>query len=226
MAKSMGMSAVAITDHGNISGVIRFYEACRKNGVKPIIGMEAYYCNDITIKDKDEKFNHLVLLVKNGEGWKNLVRLVSIGSIEGFYRKPRIDWKTLSANSNGLIVLTACIQGRIPRLIIEDRHEEAIREIERFRELFGEDFYLEIQRHGMSGAAGGQQKKGNEFLIEYGLKNNVPLVATNDVHYLSHEDAQAHDIWLRSREKEPHEDDQEMRYGSAEFYFKSAEQIT
>jgi len=218
------MTAVALTDHGSISGAIQFYEACKNAGIDPILGCEFYTCNDIGTKDKNEKPNHLVLLAKNDIGWRNLTRLTSIASTEGFYGKPRIDFETLSQHCEGLICLTACIQGHIPRLIISGRLDDAAREIERYRELFGEDFYLEIMWHDMTGEFGEWQRKVNDYLIGYSRRNGVPIVATNDVHYLNEKDAAAHQVMLCLQTKTTLANPG-MVYSSDQFYLKSPHEM-
>lgn len=192
-AKEYGMTSLAITDHGSMSGVVSFYKSCVEGGIKPIIGLEAYITHDLTIKDKSSTYNHLILLAKNEVGYRNLKALSSIGYIDGFYRKPRIDFKTLMKHSEGLICMTACLAGELPRMIMSDYYDrkDAERYILNYIDLFGDDFYLEIQSSDSE-----DQIIVNKELIELSKTYKVPLVVTTDVHFLNKEDFDAHNVYI------------------------------
>lgn len=195
-AKEQGSPAVALTDHGSMYGVIEFYQKAKKAGVKPIIGVETYLAPgsrfDKNTRDDARSF-HLVLLAKNKIGYQNLIKLVSSAHLDGFYYKPRIDWELLKEHSQGLIALTACLAGEIPRLIKGGNLEKARERILEYNKLFGQDnFYLEIQDHPELP----DQKMVNDQLIKFSKELKIPLVATNDVHYFKKEDAEAQDILL------------------------------
>ena len=202
-----GMPALALTDHGVMYGAIEFYQKCKKAGLKPIIGVEAYMAPRSRfdkITREDEKTNyHLLLLAKNNKGYKNLIKLTSIAHLEGFYYKPRIDWEVLNKYHEGIIASSACLGGEIPTLIRHGKDKKAEKRILEYNELFGQDnFYLEIMDHpSLRG-----QDLVNKKLIEFSKKLNVPLVATNDVHYLKEEDGEAQDILLCLQNKKKKED--------------------
>ncbi len=193
-AKELGMSAIAITDHGALYGAIRFYKACKDAGIKPIIGCEIYITpgsrHDKTVDDKD--YNHLILLAKNLAGYKNLMKIVSISHLEGFYYKPRTDIELLSKYSEGLICLTACLNGYISDPLMQNKDAEAAKRLERLSEIYGEDLYIELQKHPEIP----EQDVLNSRLITLAKKYAVPIVATNDNHYIRHEDAEAQEILL------------------------------
>ncbi len=194
--KALGMDSVALTDHGVLYGAIDFFKEAKKKGIKPIIGSEIYLSVN-KMEDKrpniDQKRYHLVLLVKNKEGYKNLVQIITKAHLEGFYYKPRIDEETLEKHSKGLIALSACVQGKIPRFVISNEFEKAKELAYKWQKIFGKDnFYLEIQDHPSIK----EQKKVNDFFIEFSKESGIPLVATNDIHYLKKEDAEAQDILM------------------------------
>ncbi|MCD6550142.1 DNA polymerase III subunit alpha [bacterium] len=195
-AKELGMDSVALTDHGNLYGAVEFYKKAKKQGIKPIIGCEVYQAFERMDQKRpriDDKRYHLVLLVKNQEGYKNLVKLVTAAHLRGFYYKPRIDEEILKEHSAGLIGLSACLQGKIPQLIIANKIEEAKKTALRFKEIFGPgNFYLELQHHPNIP----EQAKVNEALIRFSKELDIPLVATCDAHYLRPEDAEAQDILM------------------------------
>ena len=198
-AKEFGMTAVAITDHGNMFGVKEFYDTANAAGIKPILGCEVYVVKDHLSKDKDEKSgDHLILLAKNIVGYHNLVRLVSYSWTEGFYYKPRIDKAMLRQYHEGLICSSACLGGELPQAIMHGRLDEASRIVEEFKEIFGDDYYLELQLHrSLSGVPDTDtclhQIEVNKVLHELSAKHGVKLIATNDVHFTLEEDAAAHD---------------------------------
>ncbi len=190
--KNNGMKAIAITDHGNMFGVKKFVDYALKEGIKPIIGCEVYVAPKSRFeKDKDDKYNHLILLAKNPTGYKNLIRLVSLGFIEGFYSKPRIDKEILWQYSEGLIVSSACLGGEIPQMLMHKSVAEAEKVALEFKEHFGEDFYLEIMDHGIP-----EQKTVNKQLVTMARKLDIKFIATNDVHFINGDDAEAHDILI------------------------------
>jgi len=194
--KELGMDSVALTDHGVMYGAIEFYKKALAKKVKPIIGCEVYVAFE-KLADKrpnvDAKRNHLILLAKNGQGYKNLVKLVSIAHLEGFYYKPRIDEEVLEKYAEGLIGLSACIQGKIPRLLISNKDEEAEETAKKYERFFGKgNFYLELQHHKNIP----EQATANKKIIELSKKTGIPLVCTNDIHYLRKEDAEAQDILM------------------------------
>jgi len=194
--KELGMDSVALTDHGVLYGAVEFYKKAKEKGIKPIIGCEVYLAferMDQRRPNIDGKRYHLVLLAKNETGYKNLVKLITKAHLEGFYYKPRIDDELLAQHSEGLIALSACLQGKIPRLILSKRMDEAENLAKKYQDIFGrENFYLELQDHPNSP----EQKTVNQGLIHISKKRGIPLVATNDVHYLKKEDAEAQDILM------------------------------
>jgi len=194
LVKEMGMNSCAITDHGNMYGAVEFYKACQKAEIKPILGCEMYTCNGSRF-DKtspNRKSNHLILLAKDNQGYKNLMKLVSLGHLEGFYYKPRIDWETLEKYHQGLICTSACPAGEIGSLINDNQYSQAKSRSLEFQQLFGPDYYLEIQRHpGLK-----EQDKANEGIIKISRELGIPLVATNDIHYLKKEEAFAQDVLI------------------------------
>ncbi len=220
LAKEMGNRAVAITDHGAMYGVIEFYNACIAEGVKPIIGCEVYVSPRSRF-DKQEgrgvSPNHLVLLAKNNEGYKNLMRLVSRGWTEGFYGKPRVDMELLRTYSDGLIALSACLAGYIPRAIVAGNYAGAKEYARTLRDIFGKDnFYLELQDHGID-----EQKSVNESLIRIAGECDIGLVATNDVHYLYRADADTQAILMCIQTNNVITDGRPIGFETDEFYFKS-----
>ena len=223
-AKKYNMKALALTDHGVMYGAIEFYEKAKKAGIKPIIGLEAYIAPQgrLSKQSVDEKPYHLVLLAKNQQGYKNLIKLTTIAHLEGFYYKPRIDNEVLEKYHQGLIALTACCQGEIPNLIINHQQKKAEEVIVKYNKLFGQgNFYLEVQHHpGIK-----EQKIVNEALFKLSKKYNVPLVATNDVHYINHEDAETQDILLCLQTKKKKKDKNRLCMLSDDFSFRSPEDM-
>lgn len=222
-AKELGMNAIAITDHGVMFGAIDFYKACKANGVKPIIGCEVYVAPRGR-KDKepkiDEKYNHLILLAKNNEGYKNLAKLVSWGFTEGFYYKPRIDKEILEKYHEGIICLSACLAGEVNQAILNNNIEEAKKVALWFKNLFGEDYYLEVQNNGIK-----EQVLVNQKLVDLSRELNIPLVATNDAHYLKKEDAYNHEVLLCIQTGKKMTDEDRMRFNTDELYVKSPEEM-
>ncbi|MCD6412361.1 DNA polymerase III subunit alpha [bacterium] len=222
-AKEFGMPALAITDHGVMYGAIEFYQKAKEANIKPIIGFEAYLTplgRHQKIK-ADEKKYHLTLLAKNFEGYQNLVKLCSLAHLEGFYYKPRIDDELLKKYHQGIICLSGCLQGEIPQLILAKKFDLAKKKILFYKEIFGDDFYLEIMPFGKIK----DQIKVNEVLIQFSKELKVPLVATCDVHYLSPEDAQAHEVLLAIQTKSLLSDKNRLSMKDDDFSFKSPEEV-
>jgi DNA polymerase-3 subunit alpha len=223
-AADMDMPAVAITDHGVLYGVIDFYREAKKRGVKPIIGCEVYVAPRHRLDKQahvDDNFHHLVLLCKNENGYKNLLQLVSRAYMEGFYYKPRVDKELLQQYSEGLIALSGCIAGEIPRIILAGNYQEAVNTALLYQDIFGlGNFYLEIQDHGMP-----EEKEVIEGLAAISKQTGIPLVATNDIHYINQKDASDHDILLCIQTGSIVTDEQRLRFPSNEFYFKSSEEM-
>ncbi len=223
-AAEMGMPAIAITDHGNMHGVIDFYKAARSAGIKPILGMEAYVApGDRTEKRtygvKDACF-HLVLLAKDEGGYRNLIKLATAAHLEGFYYKPRIDKEILAQHRGGLIALSACLKGEIPYLILKGQTEQAKEVLGFFLDLFGDDFYLELHNHGIE-----EQQSVNTVLTKMACDFRVPLVATNDCHYIAREDADVHDVLLCIQTGNSLSDTRRMKFSTDQFFFKTPEQM-
>lgn len=219
-ALELEMPAVAITDHGVLYGVIDFYREAKQQGIKPIIGCEVYVAPRSRL-DKEARMDdnqyHLVLLCKNQTGYKNLVELVSRAYIEGFYYKPRVDRELLQRYNEGLIAMSACIAGEIPQYILAGKIEQAKKTACEFRDIFGPDnFYLEVQDHGIAA-----EKKVCQALYEISAETGIPLVATNDLHYLRQEDAAIHDVLLCIQTAKTVNDEDRMRFPGNEFYMKS-----
>ena len=221
-AIEFNMPSVAITDHGNMFGAIEFYEKAVKKKLKPIIGCEMYVSkSDMKLKNANEKYYyHLILLAKDDEGYQNLSKLVSKSYIDGFYYKPRIDKNILKDNHKGLIALSACIKGEIPYNIVQGKYDAAEESLKYYLELFKDDFYLEMQVQGMK-----EQITANNGLIDLSKKYGVPLVATNDCHYLLKEDYEAHDVLLCIQTGKTVEDKDRMRFSTKELYFRSQEEM-
>ena len=222
-AKELGMKAIAITDHGVMYGTIDFYKACKKEGIKPIIGCEVYVAPRSRF-DKDgaidKEYSHLILLAKDNQGYKNLSKLVSIGFTEGYYYKPRIDLEVLEKYHEGLIALSACLAGSVNKAILEGNMEKAEKTAQWFKDIFKEDYYLELQNNGIK-----EQVLANQKLIEIGRKLNIPLVATNDAHYLKKEDAYNHEVLLCIQTGKKMADEDRMRFETDELYIKSPEEM-
>ncbi len=221
---SLGHTHIAITDHGNMHGALEFYRAAQRASLRPIIGYEAYMAQN-TLHDKELTPNgdyayHLTLLAADEEGYKNLCRLASIASIEGFYYKPRIDFETLKKNSDGLICLSGCLGGQIPFHLVNGELAVARQLAEKYRELFGDRYYFELQNHGID-----RQKTVNEGLLALSRELDIPVVATNDAHYINSDDSYAHEVLLCVGTKKRINDRDRMRFDGTEFYIKSTEQM-
>ena len=223
--KECRMPACAITDHGNMFGAIEFYDLAMKNGIKPIIGSEVYIAPDSRFEKSShgiqEASFHLILLAKNEAGYKNLMKLVSIGFLEGFYYRPRIDKEVLAKHKDGLICTSSCLKGEIPHLIYTNQLEQAKKVIDEYKDIFGrENFYLEIQDNLIP-----EQDKVNREIIKLAKDFNIGLVATNDVHYIEKDHAKAHEALLCIQTQTTLDDPNRMRLQTDEFYFKSRDQM-
>lgn len=217
--KELGMDTIAITDHGSMFGVVEFYKQAIKREIKPILGSEVYVAiNKYTEREpKDKNQYHLVLLAENNTGYQNLMKIVSEGYVNGFYYKPRIDHDVLARFSEGIIALSGCLGGEIPKSLLDGNYERAKEIALKYKDIFGQDnFFLEIQDHGME-----EQKTINEQIIRLSKETGIPLVATNDVHYLKKEDAIVHDVLLCIQTGKTIEDADRMRFPTNEFYLKS-----
>ena len=219
-AKEYEMPAVAITDHGNMYGATHFFDACKDAGIKPIFGTEFYVADDLTNKNGKQKLAHLVLLVKDEQGYKNICKLNSIAFVDGFYYKPRIDYKTLEQYHDGLICLSACLAGDVPRLILDEQYEKAEELIMWFKNLFGDDYYLEIQHNGIA-----DQEIVNAKLREYSKKFDIKLVATNDVHYINKDDAEMQDVLMCVSMQKFVDDPDRLKFPTDELYFKTYDEM-
>ena len=223
-AKELSMEALAVTDHGTMYGIIDFYQKAQNAGIKPIVGCEVYVAPRSRFdrdQSKDGHQHHLVLLARNMEGYRNLMQLVTLGFLEGFYYKPRVDHEILEQYAGGITALSGCLAGEIPNLILQDKLEEAEQLALYYSSVFGEDyFYLELQDHGLPG-----QDKVNEGSLQISQKTGIPLVATNDVHYLNHDDAMAHDVLLCIQTGKTINDEKRMRFESQQFYLKDEEEM-
>ncbi len=224
-AKELGMDSIAITDHGVMYGVIDFYKKAKEVGIKPIIGCEIYVAPesrfDWETRQDEDRYHHLVLLAENDEGYRNLMKIVTIGFTEGYYYKPRVDYEVLQEYHEGLIALSACLAGEVPSKITKNDYEGAKESAKRLSELFGKDhFYLELQDHGLHA-----QTMVNTSLLRMAKELDLPLVATNDVHYIYEEDAEPHDILLCIQTGKHVADEDRMRYEGGQFYLKSEEEM-
>ena len=218
-AKSMGQNAIAVTDHGVMYGAVAFYRACQKEGIKPIIGCEVYVAPRSRFDKEhgiDNNYSHLILLCKDEIGYRNLCALVSAGFTEGFYVRPRIDWDLLHAHAAGLVCLSGCLAGEIPQAILNGDRNKARSRAEDLHKLFGEDFYLEIQNHGIE-----EEARVAEGLVELSKETGIPLVLTNDAHYLTKEDAYYQDVLMCIQTGKTVDEENRMRFETQEFYLKT-----
>lgn len=222
-AKELGMNAIALTDHGVMYGAVEFFQECVKEGIKPIIGCEMYVSpRDRFSKEHgiDDKYSHLILLAKNNIGYQNLIKLVSISFKEGYYYKPRIDTNCLKEYSEGLICLSGCLAGSVNKAILNDDMDLAKEIALWHKDVFGDDYYLEIQNNGVP-----EQVMANQKLIMLSRQLDIPLVATNDTHYLKKEDSYVHEILLCMQTGKKMTDSDRMRFPTNEFYLKSPEEM-
>ncbi len=216
LCKEYNMPAVAMTDHGNMYGAVTFFDACTAEKIKPIFGTEFYVADDLNVKTGKQKFSHLIILVKNETGYKNISKLHSIAFQDGFYYKPRIDYKTLEKYHEGLICLSACLAGDVPKLILQEQYQKAEELILWFKGVFGDDYYLELQHNGLP-----EQEIVNEKLREFSKKLGIKTVATNDVHYLFREDAEMQDVLMCVSMQKFVDDPDRLKFPTDELYFKT-----
>ena len=214
------INACAITDHGNMYASLYFAEECVKKGIKYIIGCELYATDDHLDKRPGTKTEHIVLLAKNKVGYRNIVKLDSLSYIDGFYGKPRISYDYIKKHSEGVICLSACLAGRMPQLLLKGDYEGAKQWAREMQEVFGDDFYIEIQDHGIS-----EEKQVIPDLIKIARELNIGLVATNDVHYIEKDDWEAHDVLLCIQTKKTLADPKRMKFDTHEFYMKSGDEM-
>ena len=223
--KELGMNAAAITDHGVMYGVVDFYKAAKDAGINPIIGCEIYVAPnsrfDRELSHGDDKYYHLVLLAENNKGYENLMKIVSIGFTEGYYYRPRVDFETLEKYHEGLIALSACLAGEIPRYLVRGFYEEAKKTALKYRDCFGPDnFFLELQDHGIA-----DQKRVNNDLLRMSQETGIALVCTNDIHYTYEEDVESHDVLLCIQTGKKVSDEDRMRYDGGQYYVKSEQDM-
>ncbi|MBR5475026.1 MAG: DNA polymerase III subunit alpha [Lachnospiraceae bacterium] len=224
-AKELGMDSLAITDHGVMYGVIDFYKAAKAEGIKPIIGCEVYVSPgsrfDKEAGASEDRYYHLVLLAENNEGYANLVKIVSKGFVDGFYYKPRVDYEVLETYQEGVIALSACLAGEVPRYLQRGMYEEAVKAAKRYEKIFGKgNFFLELQDHGIP-----EQRTVNMSLLRMSEELGIELVATNDIHYTYAEDATPHDLLLCIQTGKKVSDENRMRYDGGQYYCKSEEEM-
>ncbi len=224
-ARELGMDSMAVTDHGVMYGVVDFYRACKEAGVKPIIGCEVYVAPGSRFDREsgagEERYYHMVLLAENNQGYANLMKIVSKGFVEGFYYKPRVDDEVLEEYHEGIIALSACLAGEIPRCLVRGMYEEAKQVASKYERIFGKgNFFLELQDHGIPA-----QRTVNQALLRMGREMGIELVATNDVHYIFADDAKPHDILLCIQTGKKVSDQNRMRYEGGQYYCKSEEEM-
>ena len=223
--KALGMTAAAITDHGVMYGVIDFYKEAKKQGINPILGCEIYVAPgsrfDREPSHGDDRYYHLVLLAENNQGYQNLMKIVSIGFVDGYYYKPRVDRETLEKYHEGIIALSACLAGEVPKYLARGMYEEA-KEIALWHEsCFGKgNYFLELQDHGLA-----EQSMVNQQLVRLSRETGIGLVATNDIHYTYDSDAEAHDILLCIQTGKKLSDENRMRYEGGQYFVKSEEEM-
>ena len=223
--KEMGMTAAAITDHGVMYGIIDFYRACKEEGINPVLGCEVYVAPnsrfDREISHGDDKYYHLILLAENNKGYENLVKIVSAGFVDGFYYRPRVDFEILEKYHEGLICLSACLAGEIPRLLMRGLYEEAKACALKYKNTFGEgNFFLEMQDHGIM-----EQQNVNQQLMRMSKETGIELVVTNDCHYTLASDADSHDVLLCIQTGKKLSDEDRMRYEGGQYFVKSEEEM-
>ena len=223
-----GMTALALTDHGYMHGIKDFHQTCNKKGIKPILGCEAYIVNDLEI-EKDKTNHHIILLAKNLQGYKNLLKLISIANLKGFYYKPRIDKKLLEEHKEGLIVSSACLGGEVSRTLMEDGVESAEKVIQWYKSIFGDDYYLEVMRHPAADELLKKEITENQIyvnaeLLKLGKKYDIKVIATNDVHFINKNEATAHDLLICLNTGSDVNDPKRMRYTRQE-WFKTTDEM-
>ncbi|MCX5924995.1 MAG: DNA polymerase III subunit alpha [Candidatus Dependentiae bacterium] len=216
-----GLKSMAITDHGNIFGAVKFFQQAKKKGIKPILGMEAYITEDASIKNPQNKYYHLILLVQDKQGYHNLCKLISFSYQKGFYFKPRIDYNILALHSEGLIATSACLGGHIPKLLMQGQEQEALKRIDWFVDTFGPDrFYLEVQPEDQA-----EQKILNQKLYEISAARNIPLVATGDCHYVLAQDREAHEVMLAIQTHDQVSSHDRYTFGDCRVHMRTAQEM-
>ena len=223
--RELGMDSAAITDHGVMYGVIDFYREAKAAGINPILGCEVYVAPnsrfDREVGSDEDRYYHLVLLAENNQGYANLMKIVSLGFVEGFYYRPRVDKELLRQYHEGIIALSACLAGEVPRYLTRGLYEEARQTALEYQEIFGKDnYFLELQDHGIP-----DQRLVNQQLLRMSEELHIPLVATNDVHYTYEDDVAAHDILLCIQTGKKLTDENRMRYEGGQYFVKSPEQM-
>ena len=224
-AKELGMDSLAITDHGAMYGVIDFYKAAMDAGIRPVIGCEVYVTPgsrfDRENTKGEDRYYHLVLLAENNTGYANLMKIVSKGFVDGFYYKPRVDYETLKTFHEGIIALSACLAGEVAKYLVRGMYDEAKKAALNYRDIFGEgNFFLELQDHGLA-----EQKIVNQGIMRLSAETGIPLVATNDIHYIYAADAEPHDILLCIQTGKKVTDTDRMRYEGGQYFLKSEEEM-
>src|SRR4051795_500622 len=218
-AAELEMPSVSLTDHGSMAGAVQLWKATRDTGVKPVIGCEVYVANDRKAHEKGNA--HLTLLAADNTGYANLIRLSSLGFLEGYYYKPRVDWELLQQHGQGLIALSGCLSGRVCKALEESRGSDAEAELDRLAQVFGKDnVYVELQNAHLE-----VQQRINPQLVDLAARRNLPLVATGDVHYLRHEDARAHEALLCIQSGDSLKNPNHWKFETDHFYFKTAQEM-
>ena len=214
-AAELEMPAVTLTDHGSLAGAVELHREAKKQGIKPIVGCELYVADDRTRQEKG--YAHLTVLAESNEGYANLIKLSSLGYLEGYYYKPRVDWELLERHARGLVVLSGCLSGRVSKALEEARPQDAAADLDRLVQIFGRDStYVEIQNAGLE-----PQQRINPQLARLAETTGLPLVATGDVHYLLHEDARAHEALLCIQSGDSLKNPNHWRFDTDQFYFKT-----
>jgi len=231
-AKNDGMVAAAITDHGNMFGAFNFFSACKKHNIKPILGCEVYVVEDrfnkkFTRENKDKRY-HQLLLAKNAKGYQNLMKIVSTGFIDGLYQDfPRVDKSIIKQYAEGIIATTCCVGAEVPQTIMHKGEAEAEKVFLEWLDIFGEDYYIELQRHHIENLdnTGWSQEAINQVLLKFAQKHSVKVIATNDSHYVDQQDSEAHDILLCMQTGKDITDENRFKFPNDNFFFKTQNQM-
>jgi DNA polymerase III subunit alpha len=219
--KKHNCRSVAISDHGNIFGAVKFFEKCKQSNLRPVLGIESYITESVEIRDKTEKYFHILLLVQNEKGYKNLCKLIEASYVDGFYFKPRIDYALLEKYNDGLIASSACLGGHVPQLLLENREEEAVAVLNRMKNIFEDRYYLEVQPDEVD-----EQRLINEKIFELEKELNIPVIATADCHYVNKEDKYAHEVMLAIQTRHTMDDPERMSFGEdCLVYMRSPEEM-
>ena len=221
MAKEQDWQDIGITDHGNIFGAIKFFQAAKKEKIKPILGVEMYFTQDVRVKDPNDRYYHLVLLVQNNEGYKNLCKMLAYSYQDGFYFKPRIDYALLEKHASGLIATSACIGGHIPSLFNDGNYEEATKRVQWFKDLFGpERFFLELHPPETQ-----EQKKVNSLIVQCGKDFGLQCTTACDAHYMSKEDREAHEVLLAVQTKDTMDNPKRYSFGEYRCHMRTTQEM-